>query len=384
MKFNLLIIMFVLAARVSAQVTISAIPPGPRFSIEDLWNVTVVKTTPPVRGQQFQLSLNLYDSKGSKILNQTSRSFSITGNVYAVTKFSLEKVTPVQETYYQKKFQNQLAKQGGMVPEGDYKVEFILNQVAAGNVGGFSEPLVKTTYLINAMLSYPIQLVNVPNNDTITDQYPNFTWLPPFPLPDGVINYEITISEILPDQTPFLAVKNNMPLAKKTVLNTLSLAYNATNPVLIKGKEYGWTVTAFGTNGEYVSGSETWRFIYDPEDSIHYEPEQYYVMERELKNNYFTIDSNILPIKFQEDYRVIDSISTMTLFNAVFDTVATENEIPIGYEQGLNYTFISFCPDEFPFVLDDSQVYVLEITLLNRQKYFIRFVNRSDAGVCPY
>lgn len=380
MKLNILIIILVSAARVSAQVTISAIPPGPRFSLEDLWNVTVMKTTPPVRGQQFQLSLNLYDSKGSKILNQTSRSFNITGNVYTVTKFSLEKVTPVQETYYQKKFQNQLAKQGGMVPEGDYKVEFILNQVGTGNVGGFSEPLVKTTYLINAMLSYPIQLVNVPNNDTITDQYPNFTWLPPFPLPDGVINYEITISEILPDQTPLLAVKNNMPLAKKTVLNTPSLAYNATNPVLIKGKEYGWTVTAFGTNGEFVSGSETWRFVYDyGEDSLNINPPFYYLMDRELSSSIVYIDSNLLPLKFPDEYIRLDSIVSITITNDNDEIVGDEEVIPLAYGNGSNYTYINMCPDEFDL---ENGLYILEIVLVNQQKYYLRFRKNSLPDAC--
>lgn len=384
MKHTLFVISLFLVQLVTAQVTITAIPPGPRFTLEDLWNVTIIKTASPTRGQQFALTLNLYNDKGERLLAQTSNAFQITRNVFTVNKLSLNKIEPISTTYYQRRIENQMAKQGGLMPEGDYKVEFVLYQVGAPGGTDFMEPLIKTAYNIEAMLAYPIQLVNVPNNDTITDQYPNFTWIPPYPLPEGTVTYKVTLSEVYDGQTPLVAVRDNVPWAMKEVNNSPSLYYSASNPTLVKGKTYAWTVNAYGTKGEYVSGSETWRFIYSPEDSIIYEPEQYYVMERELKNNYFTIDSNILPIKFQEDYRVLDSISTIILFDASYDTVANEDVIPIGYEQGLNYTFISFCPEDFPFTLDDMQIYVLEITLLNRQKYYMRFINRSALGACPY
>ena len=381
MKHTLFVISLFLVQLVAAQVTITAIPPGPRFTLEDLWNVTIIKTASPTRGQQFELTLNLYNDKGERLLAQTSNTFQITRNVFTVNKLSLNKIEPISTTYYQRRIENQMAKQGGLMPEGDYKVEFVLYQVGAPGGTDFMEPLIKTAYNIEAMLAYPIQLVNVPNNDTITDRYPNFTWIPPYPLPAGTVTYKVTLSEVYDGQTPLVAVRDNVPWAMKEVNNSPSLYYSASNPTLVKGKTYAWTVNAYGTKGEYVSGSETWRFIYSPEDSIIYEPEQYYVLNEKLLNSYVTIDSNVLPIKFIEEYHVLDSLSSFTIFNELFEVIATQDDINLYLRQGSNYTYMSFCPDEF--VLPNG-IYVLEMILINDNRYYLRFNNISSLGVCAY
>ncbi|MFZ1611010.1 MAG: hypothetical protein WAT52_08085 [Chitinophagales bacterium] len=275
MKIGIAFFLLFIGARVYTQVNITAIPPGPRFTIDDLWNLTMVKTNALSTQIHLNLILNVFDSRGSKILSATTSNFQFSRNVFSVNKSTINKIQPISLHYFQNKFQNNLGKQGGLFPAGNYKIEFVLNAVGTSSGGAsYTEPLGRTSYNINALLVYPIQLVSVYNNDTITDPTPNFTWIPPYPLPEGNVTYQITITEILPDQTPIFAIKENFPMLKKGVLNKSNEYYSEINPDLVKGKEYAWSVNAYDTKGNLISGSETWKFIYDEIDSLIYVPDQ--------------------------------------------------------------------------------------------------------------
>lgn len=357
------------------QVTITAVPPGPRFTLDDLWQLTLVKTGSLPEGQQLNVTLNIYDSQGSKILHGATKPFSmVKKNVLNINKTNINQFEPITITYYQNKFKNNLGRQGGLFPAGNYKVEFIINAV-----GGFTEPLGSTTYNIHAMLTYPIQLVSVYNNDTIKDPNPNFTWIPPYPLPEGNTTYKITISEIYPEQTAVAAVKENMPLSKKDVINNSTFLYSGSNPILEKGKEYAWNVNAYGARGEFFSGSETWRFIYDPEDTIDFVPTQYFLMNERVQAVPVYVDSNYLPIKFADKNTLTDSILETKIYNTSYNIVADDNDIPMFYIEGKNYTYINMCPDEF-FL--ENGMYILEVVLVNGKLYYLRFVQNSSIGVC--
>lgn len=379
MKIVSVITFLLLASIAAAQVSLTAVPPGPRFTLDDLWNVTVIKTSGPARGQEFTLTMNMYDSKGARLVTQTSKSFKITRNIFTVNRASITNVQPMTTSYDQKKFQNQLGKKGGMVPEGDYKVEFVLNQIASPGAGPFSEPIVRTSYMINALLSYPIQLVNVPNNDTITDQYPNFNWLPPYPLPEGVITYEIEVREAVGNQSPQAAIAEGVPMVKNIMNNKLSYNYAATNPKLANDRTYAWKVNMF-ENGNFYMASETWEFTYRVNiDSATIIPQSYFVMQPSVTHMYAVIDSNLLPIKFVEDYSVLDSIFELTLYDVNYEVVADGSELTVYGNTGSNYCYINFCPDVFPL---DNGLYVLEVELIHGRKFYLRFQNISAPGVC--
>ena len=377
-KLLILPTLLLLTTIVLSQVTVTAITPGPRFTLDDLWNMTIVRTNPNLADAWVNVSVTVYDEQVSKIVTSTTKRFQFAGTVISINKANLRPYQPIIVNYSQRSFKNELAKQGGIFPSGNYKIEISCNSV--GN-GEYTEPLGKYVYNINAELMMPIQLISVYNNDTIEDENPMFNWIPPYPLPKGNIKYEIKVTEIEINETAITALQRNQPQVRADIINQNSFFYSVGSPQLIKGKEYAWQVFAYTENGNYYSGSEAWRFIYDPEDSIFYEPDQYYVLKPTLMPGYVTIDSNILPIKFIEEYNVLDSIASINLYNDNYEIIGDATDIPIMYAQGSNYTFISFCPEEYALV---NGTYVLEIVLLNKNKYFIRFKNNSAPGVCAY
>ena len=378
-KLLILPTLLLLTGILMSQVTVTAIAPGPRFTLDDLWNMTIVRTNPNLADAWVNVSVTVYDEQVSKIVTSTTKRFQFKGTVININKANLKPYQPITVNYTQRSFKNELANQGGIFPSGDYKVEISCNSV--GN-GEYTEPLGKYVYNINAELMMPIQLISVYNNDTIEDENPMFNWIPPYPLPKGNIRYEIKVTEIEINETPVTAIQRNQPQVRADIINQNSFFYSVGSPQLIKGKEYAWQVIAYNDNGNFYSGSETWRFVYDyGQDSIIYFPEQYYVMSNLVPNNCVYIDSNILPITFIEDYYVIDSITKINLYDSTGVIIANEEDIPVSYTPGSNYTFVSFCPDIFPL---ENGRYVLEVVLINSKKYFLRFINNSATGVCAY
>ncbi len=375
-KIFSLIPLFFAVAILHAQITVTAVPPGPRFMLDDLWQLTLVKGNTSVSDEWLNISLTVYDEGLSKILTASTKRFQFgKRTLININQANLNSYEPIDVQYFQKNFKSKLASNGGTFPAGIYKVEVSCN--LAGE--GFTEPLGKYIYNITSELMMPIQLISVYNNDTIEEENPMFNWIPPYPLPAGNISYEFELTEIKPNETPISAIGRNQPLLKTNVLNQNSLFYSTNTPQLIPGKEYAWHVNAY-LNGNYLSGSETWRFVYDfEEDTMNYEPEQYFAMLPEINNSYVIIDSNLLPISFIEDYSVIDSIASINLFNKSFDTVATETELPIYIKSGTNYCYLNFCPEVFEL---ENGLYILEVALMNGRKFYLKFKNISAPDVC--
>lgn len=363
----------------TAQITVTAVPPGPRFTLDDLWQITLVQQTIAPQETWLSVSLSVYDENAGRILSTTTKKFQFgKSNVININKTNLTNYGPLKTTYYQRNFKNELAKQGGIFPSGNYKVEVVCNYEGSG----FTEPLGKYVYNINAALVMPIQLVSVFNNDTIEDEYPMFNWTPPYPLPEGNITYEILVTEIKPLETPLTAIQRNQPMVRNERVNQNAMVYTTMEPKLIEGKEYAWQVNAYTERGDFYSGSEIWRFVYDPElESLIYEPDQYYLMETKLKNSFVYVDSNILPIKFVEEYKVLDSIAHIYLYNNNLELIADESEIILYKKQGTNYSYVNFCPESFEIA---TGLFILEIALINDNRYFIRFNNISSPGACPF
>jgi hypothetical protein len=351
------------------------VPPAPRFTLDDLWQVTLVKSGSSITAETWvNVSMNVYDKHGSKILSAATNKFHFIQNVISINKANLSSYQPITVNYYSNKFKSQLTQQGGIFPSGDYKVEVLANVGAQ-----FTEPIGKYAYNITSQLMYPMHLLQVYNNDTIRDPNPMFTWVPPYPLPHGEIKYELVVAEIQPNQTPDVAVKENIPLFKTSVFNQTNHYYTAAAPKLIKGKEYAWHVDLY-KNDEYITGSETWKFVYGPDDSMPiFIIDYYYVMDEDIYASYVTIDSNLLPIKFKEDYNVLDSIVEINLYDSLMNVFADDEEIILGYNTGSNLTYLNFC--EYDLELPQA-MYLLEIICLNDKKYYIRFNNISELGAC--
>ncbi|MBK9557973.1 MAG: hypothetical protein IPO47_19570 [Bacteroidetes bacterium] len=54
-------------------------------------------------------------------------------------------------------------------------------------------------------------------------------------------------------------------------------------------------------------------------------------MSSVIPNTYVTIFDNILPVKFVDDYEVVDTLSYLHLYDDNFALIATEEQIPIAH-----------------------------------------------------
>ena len=167
-------LLLLLTTVVKGQVTVSAITPGPRFTLDDLWNITLVRSNPNLADAWVNVSVTVYDEQVSKIVSSTTKQFQFKSTVININKANLRPYQPIAVNYAQRNFKNELEKQGGIFPSGNYKVEISCNSV--GN-GEYTEPLGKFVYNINAELIMPIQLISVYNNDTIEEENPMFNWI---------------------------------------------------------------------------------------------------------------------------------------------------------------------------------------------------------------
>ncbi len=369
-------LLLLLTTVVKAQVTVSAITPGPRFTLDDLWNITLVRSNPNLADAWVNVSVTVYDEQVSKIVTSTTKQFQFKSTVININKANLRPYQPIAVNYAQRNFKNELEKQGGIFPSGNYKVEISCNSV--GN-GEYTEPLGKYVYNINAELIMPIQLISVYNNDTIEEENPMFNWIPPYPLPRGNITYEIVLYEIKPNETRYTAINDGLPLLKSNVNNQNSFVYTPGSPKLQSGKSYAWKVNLLSDGKFYVS-SDTWEFAYRveqaPEDI---KPSYYFLMQNELNSTIVYIDSNLLPIKFIADYKVLDSLINIYIYNDAGETVGDSATIPVYYTTGLNYSYINFCPDVFDL---PNGIYILEVVLKNEKQYFLRFRKNALPDAC--
>jgi len=102
-------------------------------------------------------------------------------------------------------------------------------------------------------------------------------------------------------------------------------------------------------------------------------------MKEIINNAYVILDSNILPINFMEEYIVLDSIANMYIFNESYDTIATDEDLPLYTTEGSNYCYLNFCPDIYYL---PNGFYVLKIILVNNRQFLMRFKNNSLTGIC--
>ena len=369
----LAIMLFILGGfKTEGQCVLSPIQPSDMFTIDQLWNVVLSGSMP---AGQYAIRLQIIN--GRKTLYQAdSKPFMYRGRSLVINQANAYIYQPINLSYVDANFQSSLNNTGGIVPKGKYTVEFSLLKV---NRNG-AEAICETSYRIQAVtLENPLQLLFVHREDTIRETCPTFGWLPPYPLPAGDYNYELVLTECNDGQLPFDATKKNAPLYKQEVGKGTTKNLCGEIAGLEPGKTYAWTVN-INTGGKFEYGTESWRFYYEPEDSVSIiEPEQYYVMSRTAYASFAVIDSNLLPIMFNEDYNVVDSIVSIVLYDSAMNIYAEGEDILLAYNNGTNFNYLNFCNYDFELV---KGMYLLEIKCINEKTYDLRFKNSSELTDC--
>lgn len=359
------------AKMIHSQCLITAVKPGEMFTIDQLWNVVVSGNLPP---GQYKLGLTLSSAK-NLVYKAETRAFNYNNKSITISFANKRLFEPIVVQFIEPNFNSSLIQAAGLVPDGRYTVGFSLIKV-----GTNTEELCNTSYRLNVEKNIaPLQLLFVHKNDTIKESCPTFGWIPPFPLPTGDYNYELLLTECYDNQTAFDATTSNLPVYKMTAGKNFQKNVCGDLAKLEPGKSYAWKINLY-QNGKFDNSSESWKFYYEPEDTVEIiDIGYYYLMSEDIYASYVSIDSNLLPIKFVEEYSVLDSILEINLYDSVMNVYAAGEDILLIYDNGSNQTYLNFCAYDFELA---KGMYLLEVLCLNEKRYYIKFKNKSEPGAC--
>ncbi|MFH1198396.1 MAG: hypothetical protein V1720_22025 [bacterium] len=237
-SFLLLICFFLTAGLINteAQVTVKLQQPPPnQLRATDIWNLTLNNSTRNTI--QVVLSGTLESAGEGIIVDGTSQELSLPPGT---KRISYEDVKSGKVNFKSGKWREAFTRTGN-APSGDYTICVYVKDKSGEEIG---------TDCIEQKIeiSGPPQLISPANGEELTEgTLPNFTWLPPMPVPPGA-QYAIKIVEIIGNQSPEEAIKRNRALVEKKGIKSTMYQYSLSDRSLDKGKKYAWFISAENGN----------------------------------------------------------------------------------------------------------------------------------------
>lgn len=223
-------------------------PPPYQFKSEDMWKVTLNNTGADVR---VYLTGSVVEGSKQIVTARTSAFNLATG----IKKLNSQEMSPIDVKEYNTNIEQTLNKTGTF-ESGTYTI--CISVLDAGNgevLGDFCND-----YEIINMTK--MELLSPEDKEEILYLLPEFSWLPPVPLPPGKnISYQFQIVEILNRQTPEYAFQANPVYFYSNKINTTLFQYPVAAMPLVNGQHYAWEIITFIDNIQY-SVSPVWEFKY--------------------------------------------------------------------------------------------------------------------------
>ncbi|MBS1519219.1 MAG: hypothetical protein JSS91_14125 [Bacteroidetes bacterium] len=249
LKFILIIIIISTSSFIYSQITVTlAQPPPYQFKSEDMWKVTLNNT-----GAEVNVYLTGSVTEGSKqIVTARTSVFNLTTGI---KKLNSQEMSPIDVKEYNTNIEQTLNKTGTF-ESGTYTI--CISVLDAGNnemLGDFCND-----YEIINMTK--MELFSPEDKDEVLYLLPEFSWLPPVPLPPGKnITYQFQIVEILNRQTPEYAFQANPVYFYSNKIMTTLFQYPISAKPLINDRHYAWDIITYIDNIQY-SVSPVREFIY--------------------------------------------------------------------------------------------------------------------------
>jgi hypothetical protein len=239
-----------LAFRTAAQVSMTVqLPPAGVLQKAQLWNIVLVSASD--RPRDVRITLRLMDAQTNQpVLTGITRSILLNKGA---KQLRTGDVMPVQYEYLSAAIDRSV---NGMLPAGSYVACYSL--MVIGDKQG-NQPGEDCIPFAVEPVSPP--LLNTPANESVLEsRLPQFTWLPPAPLNMfNDLNYEMTLVEVHPGQSPLEAIQQNIAVYRAPRLRNMFVNYPAGAVALDTAKQYAWTVVA--RNGSlFAAQTEVWTF----------------------------------------------------------------------------------------------------------------------------
>jgi len=247
-------LLLLVGLQLSAQQVQISIIPGTEYTMarRDEWKVVVNNTTSQtLRVFFYGLGTEVQRGKVYEVLSQ-QRDLPP-----GITTFSTQYYVGLQpfNTLYEDQSLREYAIRTNALPAGDY--EFCIKALSAVD----STELGENCYQFTADYFTPPVLILPENNDTVREDYPYFSWLPPVPNNGQAFTYTLTLYELQNMQTAFSATQTNAPFYERKAISMPAAQYGINARNLRQGYRYAWKVSA-EVNGNTVATSEVWSFVF--------------------------------------------------------------------------------------------------------------------------
>jgi len=233
-----------LAQQVNATLFVQPFPPpyqGEWQTNPSIGYLTVTNTSSNLLQVVFDIRITRR-ATGSQILAGSSSLQTLppgTPSVFNNTQFlDLNNVT------YDASVRSQIIR-SGRIPEGEYIACLDIRE-PSGNV------LLRNVCSQVFTIVYPDPpfLVTPMNGDTVSQQFPIFSWTPVTVPPAYTINYQLRIVEVFSGQVPAQALAaNTPPHYENLTLTTTNLLYPVEALAFQDGKRYAWQIQVVDQNG---------------------------------------------------------------------------------------------------------------------------------------
>lgn len=364
------LIYFVVAlftVQVNAQVVIGLqLPPAGLKIKSQLWNASLINAG----SEEFDVKLEI-------LLTDVSNNQPVLSGVSKT--FQLKKgVTQVTANYADPVIYNVLASgygidanPTGFLPIGVFNICYRVIRVSTD----LEERLAEECETIEIEpVSPPLLLVPF-DEEKIETTRPLFIWLPP--APQTLFNnlfYDLKLVEIGDGQSAADAITNNLPVYVQSGIPLTTQAYPASYPELDTAKTYAWQVIA-KNNSSPVAESEIWTFKVKQYslfiDSMAHA--EYYSKLRAENDASYIVCTGILFFELTNELNVENiDIKIIDLSSPSRNVVSLETP-SLAVKRGQNFLKL----DLRNASLTDRHIYQLQVSNLNKEKWFLKFEYRQ-------
>jgi len=211
------------------------------------FRIQFVFISPTRQPRPFQFKLTL-EHDGEQLIEMDSEPISFEPGVYSYATFDDDPaiIFPLSYDEWLGLLNPELANTG-ILSEGDY----LLKIEAIPTDPNTLIPSVPGVALFTVRYAEPPLLLTPPNEASISAQLPIFSWTPVTGAPLGsTMEYELLITEVLPEQAPAQALESNIEQAHRALIEQTSFVYSPNELPLEPGKVYAWQVQARDVNDQ--------------------------------------------------------------------------------------------------------------------------------------
>jgi hypothetical protein len=255
--------------------------------------------------------------------------------------------------------------QNASFPSGNYNICYELHELT--EVITLNDCIDQTIQNFNQIV-----LVNPFDETVVPTLNPLFSWLYTQGL-TGLMQYQFTLVEVLPTQTPEMAIQSNTPLVQEYLCDNM-LFYPVTALPLEECKYYAWKVNVVESSS-ILAESELWSFFTPcPEVDTIPVPDFFFPLSNDDKGGIYQVKTKFLPFYFDQPYEKIKKFK-ISILNTDGTILRSNSQLREMRRNVFNKCFNGlnlFVINLESIDLTDPGTYILKV---NNQKriYYLRF-----------